>query len=100
MLGAGDRDGDRVPAAASLGIAIRNLALALEFLYDHPLHLHLLAGPDYSAAMIGPTEPGAAGARAQRPRRRTPTCTAIATVGELMDDLNPLTGRCISKRCT
>ena len=29
-----------------LGIAIRNLALALEFLYDHPLHLHLLAGPD------------------------------------------------------
>ena len=26
-------------------------------LYDHPLHLHLLAGPDYSAAMIGPTNP-------------------------------------------
>ena len=25
-----------------LGIAIRNIALALEFLYDHPLHLHLL----------------------------------------------------------
>src|SRR5215203_1892052 len=40
-----------------LGIAIRNLALALEFLYDHPLHLHLLAGPDYSSAMIGPTNP-------------------------------------------
>ena len=40
-----------------LGILIRNLALALEFLYDHPLHLHLLAGPDYSAAMVGPTNP-------------------------------------------
>jgi hydrogenase large subunit len=33
-----------------LGVLVRNLALALEFLYDHPLHLHLLAGPDYSAA--------------------------------------------------
>ena len=40
-----------------LGILVRNLALALEFLYDHPLHLHLLAGPDYSAAMVGPTNP-------------------------------------------
>ena len=29
-----------------LGIIVRNIALALEFLYDHPLHLHLLAGPD------------------------------------------------------
>ena len=46
-----------------LGILIRNIALALEFLYDHPLHLHLLAGPDYSAAMVGPTEPVAARAR-------------------------------------
>src|SRR5262249_19343134 len=25
-----------------LGVLIRNIALALEFLYDHPLHLHLL----------------------------------------------------------
>src|SRR5919108_781084 len=40
-----------------LGVLIRNLALALEFLYDHPLHLHLLAGPDYSAAIVEPTNP-------------------------------------------
>ena len=31
-----------------LGVLVRNLALSLEFLYDNPLHLHLLAGPDYS----------------------------------------------------
>ena len=31
------------------GMDLWLLALALEFLYDHPLHLHLLAGPDYSA---------------------------------------------------
>src|SRR5262245_52924781 len=48
-----------------LGIAIRNLALALEFLYDHPLHLHLLAGPDYSAAVVGATNPSLL-ARAQK----------------------------------
>ena len=40
-----------------LGVLIRNLALALEFLYDHPLHLHLLAGPDYSAAIVEGTNP-------------------------------------------
>ena len=46
-----------MPCRRSSGSLIRNLALALEFLYDHPLHLHLLAGPDYSAAMVGPTNP-------------------------------------------
>src|SRR5215813_9957204 len=40
-----------------LGILVRNMALALEFLYDHPLHLHLLAGPDYSATIVEPTNP-------------------------------------------
>jgi hydrogenase large subunit len=53
-----------------LGILIRNIALALEFLYDHPLHLHLLAGPDYSAAMVGPTNPSLLAARGP-PRLRT-----------------------------
>src|ERR687888_141221 len=46
-----------------LGIAVRNLLLALEFWYDNPLHLFLLAGPDYSQAIV-----------------------------EIMTDLNPLTG--------
>src|SRR4026208_706202 len=35
-----------------LGILIRNIALALEFLYDHPLHLHPLAGPAYHPALL------------------------------------------------
>jgi hydrogenase large subunit len=75
-----------------LGIAIRNLALALEFLYDHPLHLHLLAGPDYSSAMIQPTNPALL-ARARKTGSRYADVHGYATVGDLMDDLNPLTGR-------
>ena len=75
-----------------LGIAIRNIALALEFLYDHPLHLHLLAGPDYSSAMIEPTNPALL-ARARKTEAKYPDVHGYRTVGDLMDDLNPLSGR-------
>ncbi|MCA1585698.1 MAG: nickel-dependent hydrogenase large subunit [Acidobacteria bacterium] len=74
-----------------LGIAIRNLALALEFLYDNPLHLHLLAGPDYSAAIIGPTNPSLL-ARARKTEAQYVDVHGYPMVGDLMDDLNPLTG--------
>jgi len=40
-----------------LGVLVRNLSLAFEFLYDHPLHLPLLAGPDYSALNVAQTNP-------------------------------------------
>lgn len=75
-----------------LGIAIRNMALAFEFLYDHPLHLHLLAGPDYSTAMVEQSNPSLV-ARARTRECRYQDVHGYATVGELMDDLNPLTGR-------
>ena len=74
-----------------LGVVIRNLALALEFLYDHPLHLHLLAGPDYSAAMVGPTNPSLLDRARQTPAPRQPL-HGYATMGALMEDLSPLTG--------
>ena len=56
--------------------SIRNLALALEFLYDHPLHLHLLAGPI--------TQPPSSNRRTRRfaPAQRRPklrTGTSMAT---------------------
>src|SRR4029450_1176394 len=75
-----------------LGILVRNLALALEFLYDHPLHLHLLAGPDYSAAMVGPTNPSLL-ARARSAEAPHAEVHGFRTIGELMDDLNPLSGK-------
>ena len=90
-LGDGHRDGDRL-RAPPLGILVRNLALALEFLYDHPLHLHLLAGPDYSAAMVGPTNPSLL-ARARSTEAPHAEVHGFRTIGELMEDLNPLSGK-------
>lgn len=40
-----------------LGIIARNIAQAAELLYDHILHLCLLAGPDYSERMCVRAEP-------------------------------------------
>ena len=74
-----------------LGILVRNLALALEFLYDNPLHLHLLAGPDYSAAIVEPTNP-ALFARAKTAAAAGRDVHGYVTIAALMEDLNPLTG--------
>lgn len=81
--------GCRPPA---LGILIRNLALSLEFLYDHPLHLHLLAGPDYSAVIVGQTNPSLID-RAKRTSALHRDQHGYVTMHDLMEDLNPLTGR-------
>ena len=40
-----------------LGVIVRNLMLAMEFNYDHPLHLFLLAGPDYSQLVVEQSTP-------------------------------------------
>jgi hydrogenase large subunit len=74
-----------------LGVLVRNLALALEFLYDNPLHLHLLAGPEYSAAIVEPTNP-ALFARAKVASAPGKDVHGYATIAALMEDLNPLSG--------
>ncbi len=74
-----------------MGIAVRNLLLALEFLYDNNMHLFLLAGPDYSQAIVQSTNPGVwdKAQRAEAPHGRI---HGYRTIGEIMTDLNPLTG--------
>ena len=78
-------------APPPLGIAVRNLMLALEFWYDNPLHLFLLAGPDYSQAIVETTNP-----EIWERARTTPAPGAnyhgYRTIGDIMTDLNPLTG--------
>src|SRR5262245_52829553 len=74
-------------APPPLGVLVRNLALALEFLYDHPLHLHLLAGPDYSAAIVEPTNP-ALFDRARKTEARFAGVHGYRTMAALMEDLN------------
>lgn len=74
-----------------LGIVVRNMMLALEYLYDHPLHLFLLAGPDYSQAIVEQSNP-----EIMEKAWRTPAPGAdihgYANMGKLMEDMNPLTG--------
>ena len=74
-----------------LGIVVRNMLLALEYLYDHPLHLFLLAGPDYSQALVGATNPELL-AKAQKTAAPRANTHGYSSIGRLMEDMNPLTG--------
>lgn len=74
-----------------LGIVIRNIALALEFLYDHPLHLFLLAGPDYSETVVRQTNPEHL-ARAESWSCPGADVHGFGNMLELMEEMNPLTG--------
>ncbi|MBO0686833.1 MAG: nickel-dependent hydrogenase large subunit, partial [Candidatus Dormibacteraeota bacterium] len=74
-----------------LGIVLRNLALAFEYLYDHPLHLGLLAGPDYSQTAVQDTNPEV-WERAEKTAAGRSQWHGYRTVGDIMRDLNPLTG--------
>lgn len=75
-----------------LGVVVRNMMLAMEFQYDHPLHLFLLAGPDYSQMIVEQTNPELWD-RAQRTDAPGRDTHGYRTIGDLMRDLNPLSGR-------
>ncbi len=75
-----------------LGIVIRNLLLSCEYLYDNPLHLFILAGPDFSEALIRDTNPEI-WAKATSARTKFGNIHGYNTIGEIMTDLNPLTGK-------
>jgi hydrogenase large subunit len=74
-----------------MGIILRNIALALDFLYDNPLHLFLLAGPDYSQAIVEITNPSL-WERAKRTPAPHANIHGYRTIGDIMTDLNPLSG--------
>ena len=76
-----------------LGIVLRNLALTLDFLYDHPLHLFLLAGPDYSQAVVEATNP-AMWEKAKQTKAPHADIHHFETIGDVMKSLNPLSGKC------
>lgn len=75
-----------------LAVVARNLAEAAELLYDHCLHLFLLAGPDYSEAMVRRTTP-LLWKRAERTAAARASTHGFVTVGELMAAMNPLRGQ-------
>jgi hydrogenase large subunit len=75
-----------------LGVVVRNLLLAMEFNYDHPLHLFLLAGPDYSRLLVEQTNPEV-WELALRYRAPGRAWHGYETVAAILEDLNPLTGK-------
>src|SRR5919198_3271133 len=74
-----------------LGTVVRNMQEAAEMGYDNPLHLYLLAGPDYSEAVVKAVNPEL------WPKAEQWACPnqkhhGFRTMAELMTALNPLTG--------
>ena len=74
-----------------LGTVVRNLEEAAEMGYDNPLHLYLLAGPDYSEAIIKQANPEL-WPKAEQWRCIHTEYHGFRTMAELMTALNPLTG--------
>ncbi len=75
------------------GVAIRNLAwAATDHMYDHPTHLNILAGPDYSAAIVGRFTPSVLDEARQTHAERS-DIHGFSTIGDLLEGLNPLQGK-------
>jgi hydrogenase large subunit len=75
-----------------LGVEVRNLGEVAEMYYDHPLHLGLLAGPDYSTAMVSVTNPELVGL-AEKTLAPNADVHGYTTIKDIMDAMNPLTGK-------
>lgn len=75
-----------------LGIVMRNILLAIEYLYDHPLHLFLLAGPDYSEELVAATNPELI-SKAASAKCKNKDAHGYDTILDIMKDLNPLKGK-------
>jgi hydrogenase large subunit len=78
-------------APPPMGTVVRNMQEAAEMGYDNPLHLYLLAGPDYSEAVIKRVNPEL------WPKAENWKCPNVVhhnfkTMANIMEALNPLTG--------
>ncbi len=74
-----------------MGTVVRNLGETAEMGYDNPLHLYLLAGPDYSESVVRETNPRL-WERAQGWSCPGADHHGFRTMADLMSALNPLTG--------
>jgi hydrogenase large subunit len=79
-------------APPPFGLALRNIQLALDFMLDNPLHLYLLAGPDFSQVVVERTNPSL-WERAQKAETRHADIHGYRTIADIMSALNPLIGQ-------
>jgi hydrogenase large subunit len=75
-----------------LGVEVRNLGEVGEMFYDHPLHLGLLAGPDYSTSVVSITNPELV-TKAEKTLAPHADVHGYATMKDIMDALDPLAGK-------
>jgi hydrogenase large subunit len=66
--------------------------LSCEYLYDNPLHLFILAGPDFSEILVRETNPEI-WEKAKDFKTKYSNMHGYETIAEIMTDLNPLTGK-------
>ena len=79
-------------APPPMGTCARNLGEASEMLYDHPIHLGLLAGPDYSTPLVEVTNPEIVEAAKKAPAPNA-GIHGYETVKDIMDAMSPLSGK-------
>ena len=76
-----------------LGVALRNLAFGMtDHIYDHPLIVNMLGGPDYSAAIVGTMTPKV-WAAARETTAEFKDRHGFRTIAEIMEAFNPITGK-------
>src|SRR5215470_2758152 len=75
-----------------MGILVRNLLLSCEYLYDNPLHLFVLAGPDFSESLVKDTNPEIWD-KAVATKTKHSEKHGYDTIAAILHDLNPLTGK-------
>src|ERR671939_1379844 len=75
-----------------MGTVVRNLGEAAEMGYDNPLHLYLLAGPDYSEVVVKAVNPEL-WPKAEKWKCPNQEHHGFSTMAEIMKELNPLTGK-------
>jgi hydrogenase large subunit len=78
-------------APPPLGTVVRNLGETAEMGYDNPLHLYLLAGPDYSESVIRQANPEL-WPKAEKWPCPSADLHGFPKMSDLMTALNPLTG--------
>ncbi|HKQ74013.1 MAG TPA: nickel-dependent hydrogenase large subunit, partial [Blastocatellia bacterium] len=78
-------------APPPLAIVARNLGASAEFLFDHPRHLFLNAGPDYSEMVVSGTTPSL-WEKAKRAAAPNADSHGYRNIAQIMTAMNPMSG--------
>lgn len=75
------------------GVLMRNIGwAATDHIYDHPTHLNILAGPDYSGRIVSKITPSVYNEAKSR-KAEYSDVHGFSTIADIMDALNPLEGK-------